>query len=153
MLESRFRHCRKPSKQDRKKAEANVEGFNSLNKTLKPGNRNHAPNTLKPSTQKYATNPEPTTPRCCSTVSPSKSSWFTGSHGSAKRIAKMPHMAFRGLGLIGAFGIVVVVLDFAGFRLKLLDFRAWGFSPVVVAVVTAAAGVEAAVMLLVMLWW
>ena len=65
----------------------------------------------------------------------------------------MPHMAFRGLGLIGAFGSVVVVLDFAGFRLKLLDFRAWGFSPVVVAVVTAAAGVEAAVMLLVMLWW
>ena len=37
-------------------------------------NTNYAPDILKPTTRNYTTNPEPATPRCCSTVSPSKSS-------------------------------------------------------------------------------
>ena len=56
----------------------NLEGSSTPRKeALNPEhceNTNYAPDILKPTTRNYATNPEPATPRCCSTVSPSKSS-------------------------------------------------------------------------------
>ena len=49
----------------------------------------------------------------------------------------MPHMAFKGL---GSLVVVVAVLDFAGFGLRLLGFRDWGYSPVVDTAVAGDSG-------------